>query len=288
MAGSRDGEDHVPGRLHQQVRGRHGRHAPGRARPSSPWTRTSTPGSSPGRSPKTSSPEDGAGHLAAPVEPYGRADRVRLRRLSGRHSRSDDRPGPERRKAGQQQGRPRRRPPGEHMALFGGGFTVAQLLMEEAAGKPFPALLSELVLGPLGMADSTLRAAASGPARAARPRRRTTRKASPFRAAYTPIPRWPPPGCGRRRPTWPASSSRSARRRAANPPVLTQRQGPADDDGREGRLRAGALRPRLRTGRALRARRLQRGLQVPDDRVPRARPGGRDHDQRGAGRGAGG
>jgi CubicO group peptidase (beta-lactamase class C family) len=45
--------------------------------------------------------------------------------------------------------------PGSLWRYSGGGFTVAQLLMEEAAGKPFPALLSELVLAPLGMADST-------------------------------------------------------------------------------------------------------------------------------------
>ena len=45
--------------------------------------------------------------------------------------------------------------PGSIWRYSGGGFTVAQLLMEEAAGKPFPALLSELVLEPLGMADST-------------------------------------------------------------------------------------------------------------------------------------
>jgi CubicO group peptidase (beta-lactamase class C family) len=45
--------------------------------------------------------------------------------------------------------------PGSEWRYSGGGFTVAQLLMEEAAGKPFPALLSELVLEPLGMADST-------------------------------------------------------------------------------------------------------------------------------------
>ncbi len=45
--------------------------------------------------------------------------------------------------------------PGSLWRYSGGGFTVAQFLMEEAAGKPFPELLSELVLRPLGMADST-------------------------------------------------------------------------------------------------------------------------------------
>ena len=45
--------------------------------------------------------------------------------------------------------------PGSLWRYSGGGFTVAQLLMEEAAGEPFPELLSELVLAPLNMSDST-------------------------------------------------------------------------------------------------------------------------------------
>jgi len=45
--------------------------------------------------------------------------------------------------------------PGSRMSYSGGGFTVMQQLVTDVAGKPFPALLSELVLKPLGMDDST-------------------------------------------------------------------------------------------------------------------------------------
>jgi CubicO group peptidase (beta-lactamase class C family) len=41
------------------------------------------------------------------------------------------------------------------MRYSGGGFTVAQLLMQDAAARPFPELLAELVLKPVGMDDST-------------------------------------------------------------------------------------------------------------------------------------
>ena len=45
--------------------------------------------------------------------------------------------------------------PGSLWRYSGGGFTVMQLLLSDVTGKPFPALLSELVLKPVGMADST-------------------------------------------------------------------------------------------------------------------------------------
>jgi CubicO group peptidase (beta-lactamase class C family) len=45
--------------------------------------------------------------------------------------------------------------PGSRWSYSGGGFTVAQQLMIDVSGKSFPALLSELVLKPLGMSDST-------------------------------------------------------------------------------------------------------------------------------------
>ncbi len=45
--------------------------------------------------------------------------------------------------------------PGTIWRYSGGGFTVMQQLLVDVTGKPFPALLDELVLGPLGMADST-------------------------------------------------------------------------------------------------------------------------------------
>ena len=45
--------------------------------------------------------------------------------------------------------------PGTIMRYSGGGFTVAQLLMQDVAARPFPELLAELVLKPVGMDDST-------------------------------------------------------------------------------------------------------------------------------------
>lgn len=45
--------------------------------------------------------------------------------------------------------------PGSAWRYSGGGYTVMQQLVVDVAGKPFPVLLDELVLGPLGMADST-------------------------------------------------------------------------------------------------------------------------------------
>jgi len=45
--------------------------------------------------------------------------------------------------------------PGSINRYSGGGFTVAQQLLVDTSGKPFPSLLSELVLVPLGMTDST-------------------------------------------------------------------------------------------------------------------------------------
>ncbi len=42
-----------------------------------------------------------------------------------------------------------------HYAYSGGGYTVAQLMIVEAGGKPYPALLQDFVLGPAGMKDST-------------------------------------------------------------------------------------------------------------------------------------
>ena len=45
--------------------------------------------------------------------------------------------------------------PGEGYRYSGGGYTIAQLMMVDAAGKPFPALMDELVLKPVGMERST-------------------------------------------------------------------------------------------------------------------------------------
>lgn len=45
--------------------------------------------------------------------------------------------------------------PGEQWRYSGGGFSIAQLLMTSASGKPFTPLMADLVLGPLGMEHST-------------------------------------------------------------------------------------------------------------------------------------
>lgn len=45
--------------------------------------------------------------------------------------------------------------PGGQYAYSGGGYTVAQLAIVEAGGKPYPQLLQALVLGPAGMRQST-------------------------------------------------------------------------------------------------------------------------------------
>lgn len=45
--------------------------------------------------------------------------------------------------------------PGSLWRYSGGGYTVMQLLAAEVTGRPFPVLMSELALKPIGMADST-------------------------------------------------------------------------------------------------------------------------------------
>jgi CubicO group peptidase (beta-lactamase class C family) len=45
--------------------------------------------------------------------------------------------------------------PGSRFRYSGGGYTVAQLVLTDIAGEPFPALLERTVLRPAGMADST-------------------------------------------------------------------------------------------------------------------------------------
>lgn len=45
--------------------------------------------------------------------------------------------------------------PGKIWRYSGGGFTVAQQLLMDVSGRPFPALMADLVLRPVGMEDST-------------------------------------------------------------------------------------------------------------------------------------
>jgi CubicO group peptidase (beta-lactamase class C family) len=46
-------------------------------------------------------------------------------------------------------------PPGSRHRYSGGGYSVAQQLVTDVSGKPFPEVMRELVLGPAGMKDST-------------------------------------------------------------------------------------------------------------------------------------
>jgi CubicO group peptidase (beta-lactamase class C family) len=45
--------------------------------------------------------------------------------------------------------------PGESWQYSGGGYTIVQLLLSDVAGKPFPMIMSEMVLQPIGMNTST-------------------------------------------------------------------------------------------------------------------------------------
>lgn len=45
--------------------------------------------------------------------------------------------------------------PGTIWRYSGGGFVITQLLLQDVTGKPFPALMQQMVLGPMGMIHST-------------------------------------------------------------------------------------------------------------------------------------
>src|SRR5262245_22807817 len=45
--------------------------------------------------------------------------------------------------------------PGTQFRYSGGGTTIAQQVVADVTGRPFPELMQELVLGPVGMADSS-------------------------------------------------------------------------------------------------------------------------------------
>jgi CubicO group peptidase (beta-lactamase class C family) len=57
--------------------------------------------------------------------------------------------------------------PGSLWRYSGGGYTVMQQLLTDVTGQPFPALLADLVLGPVGMTDSTYAQPLPGDRRAA-------------------------------------------------------------------------------------------------------------------------
>lgn len=94
--------------------------------------------------------------------------------------------------------------PGGAYAYSGGGFTVAQLLIVEAGGKPYPDLLKTLVLDPAGMKQSTLAQPLPPGLIPALPAA-TTARARSFRAPAMSIPSMPRRASGPRLPTTAAS-----------------------------------------------------------------------------------
>ena len=90
----------------------------------------------------------------------------------------------------------------------GGGLTLVQLLLTDALKRPFPDLLRETVLGPIGMNDSAYEEPLSGERdrHAARLTIATVRRAM---RSGTSIPSWPRRGCGPPRPIWRDSASSS-------------------------------------------------------------------------------
>lgn len=70
--------------------------------------------------------------------------------------------------------------PGTRSIYSGGGYTIAQLVMTDRFGAPFPELMQSLVLGPAGTADSTF----AQPL----PPERLTAAAAGYRADGSPVP----------------------------------------------------------------------------------------------------
>ena len=92
-------------------------------------------------------------------------------------------------------------PPASAYAYSGGGYVLAQLLMEDVTGRSLAELAQEFIFAPLGMANSTF---------ASRCRRRitpglpvpTARAVRPSPESGTAIPKALPPVCGAHPPTW--------------------------------------------------------------------------------------
>ena len=171
--------------------------------------------------------------------------------------------------------------PGTQYRYSGGGYTIAQLAMTDVTGQPFPALMQKLVLGPLGMKESTyeqpLPAARVAGGRGGLPRRR---EAGPGQAPRLPgdggggaLDDGLGPGALRDRP------AEDARRREG---PARQGDGAEHDHAAQGRLRA---RPRCRgegPDPVLHARRRRRGIPgaARGQREPRLRSGGDDQLRR--------
>jgi CubicO group peptidase (beta-lactamase class C family) len=91
--------------------------------------------------------------------------------------------------------------PGSRYRYSGGGYTVLQLLLEDVTSMPFPKLLQQSVLSPIGMTSSTFEQPL--------PRQRLNVAATPYTrdgnqylADLTRIPNWPLPACGQRLRIW--------------------------------------------------------------------------------------
>ena len=53
--------------------------------------------------------------------------------------------------------------PGTMWRYSGGGYVIVQQLLRDVTGEPFPKLMQELVLGPIGMTHSTYQQPLPGP-----------------------------------------------------------------------------------------------------------------------------
>ena len=79
--------------------------------------------------------------------------------------------------------------------------------MQDATGKPFAQSMQELVLAPAGMSASSFEQPL-GPRLAAKAASGHFSDGTELPGRWHVFPGTPPPGCGRRRPTSPSSSSR--------------------------------------------------------------------------------
>jgi len=95
------------------------------------------------------------------------------------------------------------RPPLTAMKYSGGGVTLMQLAMTDVFARPFPALMQELVLGPIGMSNSRCRRHSTHMRRAP-----TIARAKPGMQSGTCTRNSKPPVYGRRPAIWRSSRSR--------------------------------------------------------------------------------
>ena len=108
------------------------------------------------------------------------------------------------------------RPPLTAFKYSGGGVTLVQLLMTDAMKRPFPEMMRDTVLTPLGMTQQRLRATVVGRARSHTPPARTIAPAPRATSSGTSIRSSPPRGYGPRRRISRGSASRSRNRSRAD------------------------------------------------------------------------